>query len=241
MRIQFALLLAFLPAQACALSLATQTLKTERKNFPAAGLTGAHVEAGAGKLEIAGRAGATEIEVLAEFRGRDGASPEVLENLKLTMETRGTDFVIRAEEMRGARWGSHAWIDLTITVPPALALKIKDGSGGMSVRGIDADVSIEDGSGEVEVEGVGGNLRVSDGSGGIRIRDAGRDVEIQDGSGSVDVLRVGGNVRIDDGSGSITVRDVGRRLDVPSGGSGSVRYSDVRGEVRVPNKRRRSE
>jgi hypothetical protein len=240
MRIRLALVLGLLPAQACVPSFASETFKTERKEFGAAGISIARLRTGAGKLDIRGRAGADRIEVLAEFRGPEGASARLEEELKLEMETRGGAFELRSEN-RERRGDHQAWIDLTITVPASLALDIRDGSGDLLVRGMDADVTIDDGSGDIEVEEIRGSLRIKDGSGGIRVRDVGRDLEIDDGSGSIDIAHVRGNVHVDDGAGSIRVEDVGGRLEVPHAGSGSVRYRDVRGEIRVPHKKVRAE
>jgi hypothetical protein len=233
----FALLLL---TSGCAFTMAEQLLDTRRQSFPADGVRSARFETGAGSLTIEGRRGATTIEVIAEFRGRAGSREEerrILESLQLTMEVRGGTFYLKTDHRGMSRWDGGGMIDIVATVPPDIALDIEDGSGGMRVRGMDADVTIEDNSGEVEIDGVKGRLIVKDGSGGIDIRNAGGDVEIEDGSGGIDVRHVQGNIRINDGSGSIDVEDVAGSLDVPSGGSGGVHHRDVRGDVRVPRSR----
>jgi hypothetical protein len=227
-------------ASGCTFTLAEQLLDTRRQSFPAAGVRSARFETGAGELIVEGRSGATTIEVTTEFKGRAGSREEerrILDSLELTMEIRGGTFYLKTGTRGSSRWDGWGMIDVTATVPPDVALDIEDGSGGMRVHGIDADVTIEDSSGEVKVDGVKRRLVVKDGSGGIDIRDAGGDVEIEDGSGGIDIRHVQGNVRIHDGSGSIEVEDVAGTLDVPSGGSGGVNHRDVRGEVRIPRRR----
>jgi hypothetical protein len=225
---------------ACECSFADEILTTKRQSFEAAGVSGAKFETGGGKLVIDGRLAGSTIEVIAEYRGRGGSKEEaqrIVDNLKLTMEVRGNTFYLKTEQSHDWGWRDNGYIDLTVNLPARLTLDIHDGSGSMTVSGIDGDVAIEDGSGEIEVEGVKGNLKIDDGSGSIRIDNVAKNVQIHDGSGSIHVKHVGGDVWIEDGSGSIDVTDVAGRLEVPSGGSGSIHRSEVRGEVRVPRRR----
>jgi len=225
---------------ACAFSLAEELLTTKRQSFEATGVTGAKFETGAGGLDITGRPGATSIEVVADYKGRPRSKEDthrIIDNLRLTMEVRGNTFYLKSENVRDWNWDGNGYIDLKITLPARLNLDIHDGSGGMSVSGIEGDATIVDGSGEIEIDGVHGNLRIEDGSGSIRVQNIGKNLEIEDGSGSITIRHVGGDVRIEDGSGSIDVTDVAGRLEVPQAGSGSIHYSEVRGEVRVPKRR----
>ena len=225
---------------ACECSFADEILTSKRQSFNAAGVSNARFETGGGKLVIDGRLAGSTIEVVAEYRGRAGSQEEaqrIIDNLKLTMEVRGSTFYLNTDQAHDWGWKDHGYIDLTISLPAGLNLDIHDGAGSMSVSGIDGDVAIEDGSGDIEVDGAKGNLKIGDGSGSIRIENVAKNVQIHDGSGSIHVKHVGGDVWIEDGSGSIDVTDVAGRLEVPSGGSGSIHYSEVRGEVRVPKRR----
>jgi hypothetical protein len=237
------LLCLVLGCSACDVSFADELLDTKRQSFPAAGIANARFETGAGELDVRGRAGATEIEVIAEYHGspRGGRDRQaILDALKLTMEVRGRTFYLRSENRDHSNWYGSGRIDLRVTVPAALDLEINDGAGDMSVVGVDGDVSIDDGSGGIDVADVGGNLKIHDGSGSIKVHNVRKGVRISDGSGSIDVTRVGGDVWIEDGSGGIEVHDVAGKLDVPQNGSGGVRYSDVRGTVNVPSRRKHS-
>ena len=224
----------------CAFSMAEQTLRTQNESFSAAGVSAVRLETGPGSLQVTGRPGAPSIEVTAEFKanvGSQGDAKRILDNLKLTMETRGDTFFLKSEQLSDWHWGDSGRIDLTIALPSAVRLDINDGSGSMSIKGMGRDVRIEDGSGEVEVDGVDGNLEIDDGSGSIWIRNVKGEVAIEDGSGGIDIARVGGNVRIDDGSGSIDVEDVAGDLIIPHDGSGSVHYRDVRGRLDIPQRK----
>jgi DUF4097 and DUF4098 domain-containing protein YvlB len=243
MKIKHLASLWFLTASGCLVSSAAETLLTKRESFAAAGVTNARIEAGAGHLTITGRQGASTIEVVADYRGNAASEQkkqEIIDGLRLSMEVRNGVFHLKSENVQTSNWTNHGWIDLNITLPAALSLNVDDGSGAMSVIGIDGDVTIHDGSGEIEAERIVGILSIEDGSGSIRVRDVGRDLRIRDGSGGIRVEHVGGDVQIHDGSGSINVVDVTGSLVVPEHGSGSIHHEQVRGRVQVPARRGRS-
>jgi DUF4097 and DUF4098 domain-containing protein YvlB len=233
----------FLTVSGCLVSSAAETLLTKRESFAAAGVTNARIEAGAGHLTITGRQGVSTIEVVADYKGQAASEQkkqEIIDSLRLSMEVRNGVFHLKSGNVQESNWTTQGWIDLHITLPAALSLNVDDGSGSMSVTGIDGDVTIDDGSGEIEVERIQGNLRIEDGSGSIRVRDVGHNLQIKDGSGGIRIEHVGGDVQIHDGSGSIEVMDVTGSLMVPEHGSGSIHHEQVRGRVQVPSRRGRS-
>jgi len=225
----------------CVSGLAEQTLRTEKKSFPAAGLTMARLATGAGSLRIAGTPGASAIEVMAEYRGSNtspGGAERILENLKLTMEVRGDTFYLRSEQVSDWAWNASGRIDLVLTLPPEIGLDVDDGSGSIEISDMAGRVRVEDGSGGIDLERIQGDVSVRDGSGSISIRGADRNVEIEDGSGDIHVRDVGGDVRIEDSSGSIDVEQVRGDFIVPHDGSGSIRFSGIDGRVDIPKRRK---
>ena len=54
---------------------------------------------------------------------------------------------------------------------------------------------------------------------------------VEDGSGTIEIRGVAGSVTVDDGSGDIDIDDVEGDLIIEEEGSGSLRYSNVRGTV----------
>jgi DUF4097 and DUF4098 domain-containing protein YvlB len=227
---------------ACVNGMADQTISTRQQSFPAAGVTDARLETGAGSLTIVGRPGAATIEVTAEYKARASSQQDVqriLDNLKLTMELRGSQFFLKTEQLNHWNWsGDSGSIDLTITMPPAVALSVDDGSGSIEISGIQRDISIDDGSGSIEIREIQGSLTIDDGSGSIHAVDVTGNIDIKDGSGEVDVRNVRGSVRVSDGSGSIDVESVTGDLIVASDGSGSIRYRDIQGNVDIPRRKR---
>lgn len=214
-------------------------------DLAAAGATRVSIDAGAGSLEVIGAPGATDLRA----RGTACADREsVLEEIQLVAERRGDALHLEARFPRNHR--GSASLDIEVTIPAELAVRIDDGSGDLAVRGV-ASLSIEDGSGSITVADVAGSVEVDDGSGDVELLGIGGDVTIDDGSGGIDVRGAGGRVRIDDGSGSISVRDVdgdviaedgsgsilivgvGGSVVIEEDGSGDIRVEDVRGDFWV--------
>lgn len=222
------------------------------QQIDAAGLDGVLIDAAAGSLEVVGSdAGVVRV------RGVLCASDEELAAAsRLLVERRRDAAWIEADLAESHGWpGGYARMDLVVEMPRALAADIRDGSGGIVVRGI-AGARIDDGSGGIELSDIGGAVVIDDGSGEIRVDGVG-DIEVDDGSGSIDIRSVRGSVLVtedgsgwmeirdvtgdvlieEDGSGSITVIGVGGDLTVADDGSGSISHRDVQGRVSIPDGR----
>lgn len=230
--------------------------------LPVSGARLVRIDALAGSLRVEGHEGRTDIRVRGTARS---VRRDRLGDIKLIAERRGNEIFVKAEmpdtdsqDWREWRNGPLQALDLIIEVPTNMALdvndgsgealflntgtlRLDDGSGSVEVRGARGDVEIEDGSGNVEVDGIEGSLRISDGSGEIRARNVTGDVTIPgDGSGSIDVSGVGGTVRVnEDSSGSIDVDRIAGDFVVDTDGSGGITYNEVRGRVRIPERKRR--
>lgn len=194
--------------------------ETRELSLAAADLTRFDIDAGAGSLEVVGEKGRSVIDVVAEVYYNEK------DEIELSLTQDGDQAELVADASRSGWSDSSPRIDLTVYMPEALALDVNDGSGSITIGGIDADVEIHDGSGSLEVRGIGGDLDIDDGSGSIDIRDVQGNLMVDDGSGSIYIIDVAGKVTIDDGSGSITVRNAGG-LDIIDDGSGSVSTENV--------------
>jgi hypothetical protein len=201
----------------------------------AAGIERFEINAGAGSLDIQGVAGLDSLIVVATVvvpeSNEDDAVQLIDKKMRLSLDRNGDNAKLESWFEDG--WlgrGSSARIDLKISVPTGVTIRIDDGSGSIDLIGVEADVSIDDGSGSIQVQGVA-SVSIDDGSGSIEVSDATGDVSIIDGSGSINVRSVGGSVSVDDGSGSIKVSDVEQDLTIVDDGSGGFSYSDVRGRV----------
>ena len=227
---------------------------TEVRNLEldAAGLSGFSIDAGAGSMVVTGVEGSGEIVVVATIRvdtddPNEGAK-FIEKRLQLALERDGDQAELDAGFSPGWGLGADAAVDLDVRMPARLALVIEDGSGPITVHDVSSTVRIDDGSGPIEMRNPGdvdiddgsgsirlenaGAVRIDDGSGSITIVGAAGDVYVEDGSGTIDIRGVRGSVTVDDGSGDIEIDDVEHDLIIEEEGSGTLRYTNVRGTVR---------
>lgn len=211
---------------------------TKTLDMAAQGINRLDIDAGAGSLTVTGREGLAAIEIRAEVVARNVRDEDmegfIRDRIELTLEKRGEVAVLVSrvrEERRLFHFGEGAQINLTVSVPKAMALAIDDGSGGLVVEDLSAALRIEDGSGSIRVVRIAGDVEIDDGSGEIEALDVTGDLTIDDGSGEVTIRRVGGTVTIDDGSGRIDIAGVEKDVRLISTGSGGVDISEVKGRL----------
>ncbi len=210
---------------------------TRTLSLPAEGIRSLDLTAGAGSLTITGREGQASIEVRAEIvvSGVDDEDRDdyIRRYVELDLRRSGDRAILvsQVRERGFFLFRRNARIDLTVTVPKAMALEVDDGSGALVVENIAGEVRIEDGSGAITVRGLEGNLTIDDGSGEVEVFDVAGDVSIDDGSGAISVRRVGGGVTVSDGSGGIEIDDVGKDVRLIRSGSGGVDVTNVKGRV----------
>ncbi len=211
---------------------------TKTLDLAAQGIKRLDIDAGAGSLTVTGREGLAAIEIKAEIVARNVRDEDlegfIRDRIELTLEKRGDVAVLVSrvqDERRLFHFGDSAQINLTVSVPKAMALAIDDGSGSIIVEGLSAALRLEDGSGSIRIDRIAGDVEINDGSGEIEVLDVTGNVTIDDGSGEVTIRRIGGSVTIDDGSGRIDIAGVEKDVRLISTGSGSVDVSDVKGRL----------
>jgi DUF4097 and DUF4098 domain-containing protein YvlB len=210
------------------------------------------ISCGAGDLVIEGKEKQDiKIEAEIEIEGMSDKKAKEFINSKieLSLERKGTVAYLKSKINNGF-WGSKdARVNLIVTLPPHLNLKVDDGSGSIGLRHMDGDVNIKDGSGSIEVSDTKGNLTIVDASGSIDVRNIQGDVTVKDGSGSISADQIGGDlilmdgsgsievkgvqggVLVNDGSGSIDIHDIQKDVTIESDGSGSCNISGVKGGI----------
>jgi hypothetical protein len=202
----------------------------------ASGLSDLFIDAGAGALIVNGVEGSNEIVVVATIivdeEDEDEARKLIEKRLRLDLERDGNSAKLKAGFSTGWDWDGGAAIDLDVRMPAQLALSVDDGSGSIKVHDIAGTVRIDDGSGPIEL-GNSGNVDIDDGSGSIKLENTGgvKIEYVEDGSGTIDIKGVKGSVTVDDGSGDIVIDDVEHDLIIEEEGSGSLRYTNVRGAI----------
>src|SRR5918992_1418353 len=101
---------------------------------------------------------------------------------------------------------SDCSVDYVLTVPATMRLKIRNGSGSISVADV-ATADVEAGSGDVRVRDVPGPVRAYTGSGSVRLDSVGGQTDLHAASGDIVASGVnGGALRADTGSGSVHLK-----------------------------------
>ena len=190
------------------------------------------IRARAGDLAVRGGPGNTVV-----VRGEACSSEaDQLASIRLVQSRSGDTLTVVVEIPEDDnRWGNlQRALDLDLTVPARLAVRLQDSSGDVEVRGVAAVVA-EDSSGDLELDAIAGDVEIRDSSGEIVVRDAGGNVRIpSDSSGDITVRGVLGNVSIEeDSSGSITIADVGGDARVDSDSSGDIEFERITGSAEV--------
>ena len=213
------------------------------------------ISSAAGVLKIDGRKGQTNVVVNGVARGSNRG---MVEDVRLVTRREGDVLVIHPRmPERGYRFW-RVWnpsLDMSIEVPAGMALEIADESGDVVIQGV-GPVRITDGSGDISMKGITGMVRVRDGAGNVDIGGVDGDVEVRDGAGRIRVNTITGTFRVgSDGSGSILARavagaviigrDGGGHVEVDRIGGdfavekkdgGRVKFNDVKGSVRIPER-----
>ena len=203
-------------------------------SLDATGLQEFSIDAGAGSLDVTGVQGRTDIVVTAtitvEDKDEEDAREMLEKRLVLTLERRGDEAELKSVFRDTWGWDANAIVDLDVHMPAGVGLRVDDGSGSVTIMDVTSDILVDDGSGTVTVTNAGA-VTIDDGSGSISVIGAAGNVHVDDGSGTIEIRGVDGSVRIDDGSGTIRVDDVEHDLIIEDDGSGSLKYTNIRGTV----------
>lgn len=220
----------------------------------AAGLKLLAVRIGRDELVIHGEPGATKVVV----KGTACASEQKwLPDITLEAARHGdTANLVAHDGDRGnvtKLFGSaYAYLKLDVSVPPSLAVKLREGSGDAQANSL-AELDATLGSGDLKVRNIAGQLalRVSSGdvsggsigsldlaslgSGDVGLDGVRGDVRVGAvGSGDLTLSNIDGNIAIGSlSSGDIKVNDVGGNLTAGSVGSGNLVVRDIQRDVTV--------
>lgn len=190
-----------------------------RYSFPTPEPTSLYVEIGSGSVKLHA-AETTETEVVVEGKEADN----------VTVEQRGDEIVIKANQRRAGFLSFGNDVDVTVTLPHDSELTVKLGSADLLGTGRFGDAHVKNGSGDVSLEDISGEAVVQSGSGDVRIGSSLRDLRVKSGSGAVQVGRVEGSTVIVSGSGRIDV-DSAQDETVAKTGSGDVRIGETNSSV----------
>jgi hypothetical protein len=203
---------------------------------PLTGIQSIEIDAGPGDLHVTGVAGVQAVEA----HGRACASrQDLIDQLVIAIERHGNVLKITGATPHSgflAMFGRSpvATLDLTVSVPANLPIRLTDGSGDLEVGRVDA-LDLVDDSGDIRVHDVAHDLSIDDGSGDLAVRDIGGNVTVRDTSGDISAVNVGGNLLVlADTSGDVNADGIGGDLQVRAGSASRVHFGHVRGSVELP-------
>jgi DUF4097 and DUF4098 domain-containing protein YvlB len=185
---------------------------------------------------VRGVAGLSEIEV----RGTACASnPQWLDDLKIDTSRSGPQATVTVrtgkhdESFSLFGFSRYAYMKLSVSVPPQLAVSLRSGSGDVIADSLQS-LDFHSGSGDLKAYQIAGALALQVGSGDVDAHSVGS-VELRStGSGDVTVSDIRGDVQAGHaGSGDLHFSDVRGGVSVGSVGSGDVRLESVGGNIQV--------
>jgi hypothetical protein len=220
------LLLILLPT----LSFAGTARETKHLEMSADGIQSLAIDCGAGALKLRSETGLDAIRIIAEIEVESSSEADLRniidKQMVLKLAKQSDTAVLRCHLAKLPIRSREARINLSIRVPEKLHVKIKDGSGKITVSDLVGNLTIDDDSGGMIVKNIIGKVSIKDSSGDIVIEDVRGSVEIRDGSGEITVTSIKGNVSVSDGSGGITIQDIDGSVTV-SDGSGRIEINQV--------------
>jgi len=205
-------------------------------DLDAATLKSLLLKLGSTDAHVQGVAGLTRIEV----RGTACASnPQWLDDLKIDTSRNGSEATVTARtqmhENNFSLFGSlrYAYLKLSVSVPPQLAVAIASGSGDVIAQSL-ASLDFHSGSGDLKAGQIAGALALQLGSGDVDAHGVGSVDLRSSGSGDVTVSDVHGEARAGRvGSGDLHFSDVRGPVSLGSVGSGDMRLENIGGDVQV--------
>jgi DUF4097 and DUF4098 domain-containing protein YvlB len=235
-----------------------QYTETESLELPAAGFRMLEINSGDGDIGIRGIDGAEAITVAGEIAvaGKDSESiRKALKNqMAFTLQERGNTAVLTAEFRKtffllDLFLGETRNIDLNISVPSDIEIKVRDGDGDMYISGMKSDLSITDDGGKIDIQNVKGNVEILDNaghlfltkvSGKIQIDDKSEDIELKNCSGPIQIVDTTGAVSLYHCSGALTIEDSGGEIYIEEHdgdvrlkvrGRGGITLKNIRGDL----------
>ncbi len=204
------------------------------------------VEATNGSIYVETGSG-DEVQVVARKKARaDSAAEarELLAEIEVTIEERGSSVRIAAEIPRSSGWfgGDSATVSFEITMPADAELDASSKNGSIEVRDLGARARLETQNGSITAKGVGGPLEAESNNGSIKAYDVKGAVQAETTNGSIkaeiDGTDLGEDMRIKTTNGSIELRlDAGVAASIDARTKNGSVSSDFEGGVQDRRKR----
>lgn len=205
--------------------------ETRALELPATTVEMLEVETGSGDLSIVGDKEASSIEAKATIKRSPNVSEE---DIIFTLEQEGNTAKLVLDQKTGPL-PRMVDVSLTVKVPAAMNLVVKDGSGDTKIKDIDGSLVVHDDSGDLEIFQVSGELEVYDQSGDLHVTNASNIKRINDDSGDMILNHTKGDMQVHDQSGSLTINNHVGDITIWDD-SGNLNIDGVEGNVTLEEK-----
>lgn len=186
------------------------------------------VHAMTGRLRIEGRPDTDSIRISGSARA---FSTEDADNASLGVERDGATIHLRPsvpEPIVGT-----PRFDLTLTVPPRIALRLEGGPGPLDVQNV-RSVSVESWTGDAKLRDVSGNVAVSRIQGDLRLQRVGGEVRVLDGEGRLNAQGLEQGLTIEQHTaGRLTVGRSAGAIVIGDHGAGDIEIYEIDGGVHI--------
>jgi DUF4097 and DUF4098 domain-containing protein YvlB len=189
------------------------------RTFETPGPASVYVELGSGSLSVDTD---DTSQTVVEVEGKDADD--------VTVEQRGNQVVVIAPSRKSSFFGGSQELSVQITLPHDSDLATKMGSADLVSTGRLGNLRLKSGSGDVSLEVVGGDALVETGSGDVVMEAAHGSLRVKSGSGDIEVEQLHGTSLITTGSGDVELGRADREVQVKSG-SGDLRLKEAHTDV----------
>jgi DUF4097 and DUF4098 domain-containing protein YvlB len=200
-------------------SMDLQSEKTLNQDFQLPpGTKTVRVENEFGDLEVQSGTG-TKVSVTADLKiygprrgGPHRGKAEAQEEVQLSGEASGDRFLVKLVKPDGPNRRVQA--NLTISVPPEIAVELKNSFGKIGVAELKGNLQVENSNGKITIDQVTG------------------DATVNNQYAQVTIGTITGNLNVDAKAGSIEIEQVGKNLTVQNA-FGRIKLGTVRGDLQA--------
>lgn len=208
----------------------------ETKSMPVAGVETLETRLGSGDITVVTKEGPNaEFIIKRTYKATDADYGEkLLQDIVVTIKQEGSRIILEREEKHkikpGKIFNGFVSIDVTVTIPPGVALDVLTGSGDLEVDDRTGAILVRSGSGDVSIGKAGRGLDVRTGSGDVHLRSAVGPVKVFCGSGDFFASDIDGEVEATSGSGDISIEKLAGDASL-STGSGEISVASSTGKA----------
>jgi DUF4097 and DUF4098 domain-containing protein YvlB len=124
------------------------------------------------------------------------------------------------------------YADVTIGLPPGVAVWVEEVAGDLAVSAIQSDAQLENGWGDISIKDSRGRIKAETGSGDVRVTGQRGDVTVGTGSGEIVAEDIEGLARLGTGSGDVHATKIKGDVRIDTG-SGDVEARSIAGEIHI--------